>query len=86
MNHFFGEVVNGAMSYSLIGNKARECWEKIPSHFPAVELDVYVVMPNHVHGIIIIHENPDSHVPENAGAHVPKNPGRDVACNVLYRA
>jgi REP element-mobilizing transposase RayT len=32
---------------------AEECWLEIPEHFPAVELDEWVVMPNHLHGIIV---------------------------------
>jgi len=35
----------------------QECWDKIPTHFPNVDVDAFVVMPNHVHGIIFIHEN-----------------------------
>jgi REP element-mobilizing transposase RayT len=31
-----------------------ECWRAIPNHFPAVELGAYVVMPNHIHGILMI--------------------------------
>ena len=33
---------------------ARHCWSQIPKHFNNVELDEFVIMPNHVHGIIII--------------------------------
>jgi REP element-mobilizing transposase RayT len=36
------------------GQIAWDCWQAIPDHFPHVELDAYVVMPNHVHGIIVI--------------------------------
>jgi REP element-mobilizing transposase RayT len=38
---------------------AQKCWEEIPQHFPNVELDQFVIMPNHVHGIIIITERRD---------------------------
>jgi len=38
------------------GEIARRCWEDIPDHFPFVELDAFVIMPNHVHGIIVITE------------------------------
>ena len=40
-----------------MGQIAEEHWRLIPEHFPHAELGAYVVMPNHVHGIIIIHEN-----------------------------
>ncbi len=50
----FGHVVNGEMHLNDAGEIARRCWEDIPHHFPLVELDVFVIMPNHVHGIIVI--------------------------------
>ena len=45
------------MHLSLMGQIAEQNWCAIPEHFPHAELGAYVVMPNHVHGIIIIHEN-----------------------------
>jgi REP element-mobilizing transposase RayT len=35
---------------------AARCWLEIPDHFPLVELDEWIVMPNHIHGIIVIAE------------------------------
>jgi len=49
---YFGEIMDGKMHFSEIGAKANEYWLEIPKHFPFVKLDVHVVMPNHVHGII----------------------------------
>jgi REP element-mobilizing transposase RayT len=40
------------------GNIVQECWIAIPEHFPKVILDEFVIMPNHVHGIIVIAETP----------------------------
>ena len=51
--HFFGEIVND-MELSAIGKIALQCWLDIPNHFPFVKLDAFVVMPNHVHGILEI--------------------------------
>ena len=53
----FGNIVHGEMQLSPMGQIAEEHWRLIPEHFPHVELGAYVVMPNHVHGIIIIHPN-----------------------------
>ncbi len=50
----FGKIVNGKVRLNEMGSISYECWESIPSHFPFVELDEFIVMPNHVHGIIII--------------------------------
>ena len=36
------------------GRAVADCWLQIPDHFPNVELDEWVVMPNHIHGIVII--------------------------------
>jgi REP element-mobilizing transposase RayT len=52
----FGEIKEGVMVLSAIGGIAEEHWRAIPEHFPMVELGAHVVMPNHVHGIIIIRE------------------------------
>ncbi|MEZ4499417.1 MAG: transposase [Thermomicrobiales bacterium] len=37
-----------------LGEIVRDCWLAIPAHFPTMTLDAYVVMPNHIHGIITI--------------------------------
>jgi putative transposase len=54
----FGEIVNGEMRLNDIGRVAERCWLDIPSHFPHVALDAFVIMPNHVHGILWIIESP----------------------------
>mgnify|MGYP001803410188 CR=1 FL=1 len=51
---FFGNVVGGKMQLSAIGHVARRCWQEIPEHCKNVRIDEYVVMPNHVHGILVI--------------------------------
>ena len=55
--HFFGEINEGIMQLSPIGVYAQQCWDEIPNHFPFVQLGAFVVMPNHIHGIIIIDKN-----------------------------
>jgi len=54
--HFFGEIEEKKMNLNWVGEIALECWIEIPQHFNFVELGRYVVMPNHVHGIIIINK------------------------------
>ena len=51
-----GEISEGEMMLSTLGCVVDECWTAIPDHFPRVVLDEYVIMPNHMHGIIIIHD------------------------------
>ena len=50
----FGQVVNKEMVLSKFGLVATQQWEKLPKRFPNIELGAHVVMPNHMHGIIII--------------------------------
>jgi REP element-mobilizing transposase RayT len=50
----FGEIVDEAMILNEAGKIAEACWAAIPRHFSNVELDAFVVMPNHIHGIIVI--------------------------------
>ena len=53
----FGDVADGKMHFSTLGQIANNIWEEIPRQFPYAELGVYQVMPNHVHGIIVINGN-----------------------------
>ena len=52
--HYFGEIIDAKMKLSEIGAFANTCWINIPNHFPHFYLDEFVVMPNHVHGIVMI--------------------------------
>lgn len=53
----FGEVVDGVMQLNEFGGVVQEAWEATPKIRAYVELDEYVVMPNHFHGILFIHEH-----------------------------
>ncbi|SOD21076.1 transposase [Nitrosomonas ureae] len=50
----FGEIVDGVMVLNTAGQIVEKCWYAIPEHFPQVTLDEFVIIPNHVHGIITI--------------------------------
>lgn len=52
--HYFGEVVDSEMELSNIGQIVDLFWLEIPVHHPYAILDEYVVMPNHLHGILKI--------------------------------
>ena len=54
--NLFGEILNGEMQLSPMGQIAGEHWQDIPELFPHTVLGAYVIMPNHVHGIIIIND------------------------------
>ena len=52
--HFFGNIENQIFDYSPIGAIAYTYWNEIPKHFPNISLGSFVIMPNHIHGIIEI--------------------------------
>ncbi|HEU0114187.1 MAG TPA: transposase [Thermomicrobiales bacterium] len=49
-----GEIVAGQLQPSLAGHAAARAWEALPNRFPAVDLDAFAIMPDHVHGIVIL--------------------------------
>src|SRR5438105_10987667 len=53
------------MRLNAAGQVARQCWRGIPKHFSTVTLDTFVVMPDHMHGIIVIGKSPGD---RNVGA------------------
>ncbi len=59
--HYFGEIQNGKMVLSPMGVLADILWHEIPKHTQFVELGDFVVMPNHIHGILII-DKPDDEI------------------------
>ena len=50
----FGDVIDGDIRWNDARQRVAQCWLDIPHHFPHVELDSFVIMPNHIHGIIVI--------------------------------
>ena len=50
----FGEVVGGAVRLNDAGEMIREGWLAMPQRFPFVDMDAFVVMPDHVHGIVVV--------------------------------
>ncbi len=62
--HHFGEITDGIMHLSPQGHFANDFWYEITDHAQHVILDEFVVMPNHIHGIIILQGN-ENNVREN---------------------
>ena len=54
----FGRVVNGKTAANRYGVAVENCWTKLPDHYDNVALDAFILMPNHVHGVIIIEDEP----------------------------
>jgi len=67
---WFGEVVSDEVQHTSLGKIACDFWGEIPSHHKNVELDDFVVMPNHLHGIVIIESN-DTHLRRGVQLNAP---------------
>lgn len=52
-----GNIVDNEMNLNNLGEMVRECWLKIQNYYPQVNLHPFVIMPNHIHGIIEIASN-----------------------------
>ncbi len=84
---YFGEVVDGKMVLSPIGKIAQQFWQEIPQHSQNTYLDEYLIMPNHVHGIIAIDR--DKNKLDDRCRDIPYRdiPCRDIPWNVpTYRS
>jgi putative transposase len=51
---YFGRVSNATVDLSPIGKYADACWKEAPQHHKRIDIDDFVVMPNHMHAIVII--------------------------------
>lgn len=56
----FGEVINGEMKCNPFGSIVWRVWKSLPIRYPNISIDAAIVMPDHFHGIIVIHDPPYS--------------------------
>ncbi|MEK6557271.1 MAG: transposase [Candidatus Margulisiibacteriota bacterium] len=76
--NIFGDIIDGSMVLNDIGIKAKEYWLEITEHYPQTQLDEYVIMPNHIHGIIkIVASAKATTVTVRANNYSPQLPQRD---------
>jgi REP element-mobilizing transposase RayT len=85
--NYFGRIIDHEMLRSPIGETAHQYWQDIPQHHQNIEIDSFIIMPNHVHGIIIINHSLENNrhykdVNHNNYGNVNNTYRRDVACNV----
>lgn len=81
-HHYFGEIANGEMRYSLIGEYCKTQLEQIGQHYPYAEIPLFVVMPNHIHAIICINAAGLTH-PSTDRTHEPCVPTIRTALSVV---
>jgi REP element-mobilizing transposase RayT len=80
----FGEVADGEMRLNEWGEIVRHCWFEIAAHFPSVALDQYVVMPNHIHGIIVLMDLPVGATHASPLLHTrPRGPQRQSIASIV---
>jgi REP element-mobilizing transposase RayT len=66
--YLFGEVVDGEMRLNEYGKVVEFTWHDLVNHVSGIALDAFVVMPNHVHGIVIITDGPAATTAVGAGS------------------
>ena len=64
----FGSIEGDVVQLTDAGALVAETWEALPDRFPNLELDAFIVMPNHMHGILLIDEHGTARIPAVIGA------------------
>jgi len=78
-----GEIPGSEMSLTRAGEVVLECWNDLPNHYSHVEIDGFVVMPNHVHGIIVLADNQGkSSISESGEAGMKSPKGQSVGAGL----
>ena len=49
-----GEIMDDEMHLNDAGRMVKRVWDEIPTYYPGIDIDAFVVMPNHLHGIILL--------------------------------
>ena len=70
-----GEVIKGEMKLSEMGKIVENVWNELPTRYPCVGLDEFVIMPNHIYGIIVITNNDVVTLPVRAIHELPLHTG-----------
>ncbi len=71
----FGEVADGTMRLNDCGRVVQHAWDELPARFPSVQTDAFIVMPNHIHGIIVVIVGAQFIAPDQPGVTKPPTPG-----------
>ena len=79
----FGDVVDGEMRANDAGEMVWRVWDGMPGRFPSIEMDEFVVMPNHVHGVIIIRQSLGSLVGGQGDSGVQRDTGATTVGDVV---
>ena len=55
-NFLFGKIENGIMYINPFGKIVKSCWNDLTTHYAGISNDIFTVMTNHIHGIIMVHD------------------------------
>ncbi|MBI3246705.1 MAG: hypothetical protein HYZ50_09380 [Deltaproteobacteria bacterium] len=50
----FGEIVGGEVNLTAAGQVVQRVWDDLPRYYPTVNVNTFVMMPNHIHGIVVL--------------------------------
>ncbi|MEF2175362.1 MAG: hypothetical protein V3575_02725 [Candidatus Absconditabacteria bacterium] len=84
-NDYFGEIVDGKMILNDYGKIAEKFWYEIPMHYMKSKIDYFIIMPNHIHGIIIIENeiySPHYHAVGNENYYSVNTVGNENFCSL----
>lgn len=56
--NLLGNVTTGCVTLTPVGEMVKSVWEELPQRYPGVDVDAFVVMPNHIHGIVLLLDEP----------------------------
>ena len=79
--NIFGIIEHGIMILNQYGRIVEQCWFDLPNHYFNLILDAFVIMPNHLHGIMIIDNTRETIVSGNADGGVSVNGGVGLSIN-----
>lgn len=79
----FGDVVNGKMRLNDTGDIVRQCWLDMPAHCSTAVLDEFVVMPNHIHGVIVLGDAPVGATHASPLPTRPRGPRRQSIASIV---
>ena len=78
----FGRIEKNEVVLTNLGETVRKCWIEIPQHFPYVNIETYVLMPNHLHGILAINPNFPETFPQSRSTLTMESFGNPVSGSI----
>jgi putative transposase len=82
--NYFSKIIDQKIILSEIGKKAYDFWLEIPAHFNHVKLDDFIIMPNHIHGILILNYS-DAGTRHGVSLQTPNNHDMAGSCHGMTR-